>query len=275
MITLYSGVNISIMLPTRKRVALLKRSLESILSTVSDITNIEILFAVDDDDVETLEYINNIVIPEFNARNIIAKIFIMQRMGYNKLHHYYNYLAYNSMGKWLLLWNDDAIMCDNGWDLEIMKYDGQFKLLRFQENHFDHPNALFPCVPRDWVMLFDRLSDVPEIDSWVSQICYLNDIVENIQSKIFHDRHDITNNNYDEVVRDKLSSFNESDDSDISSMVHPKMLELKVQWAAKVSWYLEKTNQNNGWFAKFILDKNFDAWSKFKIADKHNQCYVK
>lgn len=263
------------MLPTRKRTALLKRSIDSLLSTVSSIQNIELLVIIDDDDQESDAYVNGPLLEELKQKGVFARFFKVTRLGYNNLHQYYNHLAINSMGKWLLLWNDDATMSNKDWDLEIMKYTGQFKLLRFKENHLDHPNALFPCVPRDWVMLFDKLSDVVEIDSWISQICYLNDIVQNLESEIFHDRHDITNNNYDEVVQDKMASYEELDENNPERMIHPSKVDLKLQWAAKVNWYLKQTGQGNDWFDKFILDKDFDAWSKFKEADKNNQCFIK
>lgn len=267
------------MLPTRGRPELVEKSINSLIDTASANNKYEILIAIDDDDQETIDYLNNNLLPSSGEKKIDIKVFIYKRAGYKNLHLYYNELAKMSAGEWLLLWNDDAIMVDKNWDLEIAKYDGQFKLLRFKENHNDHPNALFPCVPRDWIMLFDMLSPIVQVDSWISQICYLNDIVENINCSIFHDRYDITGNNNDITAQEKLNSFEtaeitESNSNNVDDISHPSKVDLKIHWAHKVYWYLHKVNQGNDWFDKFIHDPNFDAWIKFKEADKNNQCFV-
>ena len=46
-------VIVSILCPTRKRVPQLRKYLNSIISTVYNFSNIEILLAVDNDDVDT------------------------------------------------------------------------------------------------------------------------------------------------------------------------------------------------------------------------------
>lgn len=270
---------VTVMLPTRNRIELLKKSIYSLVDTASSTTQYEILIAVDTDDNETINYLNNYLLPELGSKEVDVTALLYERVGYKNLHLYYNSLAKSSAGEWLLLWNDDAIMVDNNWDLEIAKYDGQFKLLRFKENHNDHPNALFPCVPRDWVMLFDMLSPIVQVDSWVSQVCYLNDIVENINCHVFHDRYDITGNNNDTTAIEKLNQFanaeiTESDTNNINDISHPDKISLKIEWAHRVYWYLHKINQGNDWFYKFVKDPNFDAWSKFKEADKNKQCFV-
>ena len=93
MITLDPKLKISLLLPTRKRVKLLQRSIDSILNTVSSIDNIEILIAIDSDDLGTTEYLNTVLVPNFQSRNINMRAFTFERQGYAKLHLLYNYLA--------------------------------------------------------------------------------------------------------------------------------------------------------------------------------------
>jgi hypothetical protein len=54
-----------------------------------------------------------------------------ERQGYHRLHIYNNKLAEHTDARWLMIWNDDAVMETQGWDTEIMNYEGQFKLLAF------------------------------------------------------------------------------------------------------------------------------------------------
>jgi hypothetical protein len=50
-------MTISILLPTRKRVSQLKKSMDSLLSNAKNPDKIQPLFGVDDDDTETLEFL--------------------------------------------------------------------------------------------------------------------------------------------------------------------------------------------------------------------------
>jgi len=279
MLTLNPTFDFSILIPTRKRTKLLHRAINSILDTKSSETTIEFVLGIDDDDIDTQEYLREVLVKELQEKNIVLRAYISPRAGYNKLHTYFNNLGFHSMGRWMLLCSDDSLMLDKNWDLEIKKWDGQFKLLRFKENHNDHPYALFPCLPRDWIMLFEKFSEATQIDGWISQICYLNDIVQNLESRMYHDRYDITGNNFDEVVQDKLSTFKEQGKDENPSnpldVNHPDNVRIRMQWAAKLNWYLKQIGQGTDWFDRFIFDKSFDVWSKFKEADKNNQCWVR
>ena len=52
-------MTVSILLPTRKRVPLLKKCVESLLDNAADPTKIQLLFGVDDDDPETIVYLKD------------------------------------------------------------------------------------------------------------------------------------------------------------------------------------------------------------------------
>lgn len=259
---------ISILLPTRNRVELLQRSVDSIINTANDLKNIEFLFAIDYDDTISADYIVNDLTP-YLTNVVSSRTYTFQRFGYSNLNFYYNGLAKHSLGNWLLMWNDDAIMVDKDWDLKISNYENQFKLIRFKENHYDHPNACFPCIPIDWLMLFDSISPVPETDSWISQICYMNNIVENIDYRVYHDRFDLTGNNNDLLHQEKNLVYKEE------MIVKQEYINLKYHWANKINWFMKKTQQSNGWFDNFLMDKSFDIWKHFKDADKNGQCFVK
>ena len=95
---------ISVSLPTRKRVSMLKESIESLVSNCNNYDDIEILLALDEDDSDTISFVKTLSYP------ISIKIIITQRVGY------YNELCKISTGTPVFLWNDDALMISKYWD---------------------------------------------------------------------------------------------------------------------------------------------------------------
>lgn len=261
---------ISIMIPTRKRVGQLRNSINSLIDTASSVDGIDLLVAVDNDDTETIDYIGNELIPYLNEKNVMLRSYNFNRLGYRNLHLYANYLVKESRGEWIILWNDDAIMKTENWDEKIMEYTGQFKVLRFKDNHNSHPNAIFPCVPRDWVVLFDTFSPHMAMDCWISQIGYLAGIVHNCHEVYtFHNRFDLVGESPDEVALEReILDGNPDDPNDLN---HPKQLDLKLEWVFKLNWFLKKIGQDPNWLDRALADPEFDIWSKHKENDINNQ----
>ena len=264
---------ISVMIPTRKRTDLLKKSIDSLVDNASSVDGIDILLAVDDDDTITNEFLTNELVAHLNEKNVSMRAFSFARLGYKNLNQYANYLAHESNGEWLILWNDDAVMQTKDWDLKIMEYAGQFKVLRFKDNHDEHPNAIFPCVPRDWIALFETFSPHQASDSWVSQIGYLTGIMQNCpEIECYHGRYDLVGIEPDEVYQER--EFLDNDPSNPEDLNHINQLNLKVAWAAKLNWYLKKIGQNPGWFDKWLADPNFNIWARLEEVDINNQCFI-
>ncbi len=61
-------MSVSILLPTRKRVPLLKKCVESLLDNASDPSKIQLLYGVDDDDQDTIDFLKDDKHP---ARSVI------------------------------------------------------------------------------------------------------------------------------------------------------------------------------------------------------------
>lgn len=200
---------ISVLIPTRGRAKLVHQSIQSLIDRASNNHEIEYLLAIDNDDKETVVYFEKEMFASFNAQKIYCHVHAMERYGYKNLHKYINFLATQSQGNWILVWNDDCIMQSQNWDLEIEQYNGQFKLLKFQDNHNHHPFALFPVIPRAWLELFGQISPHAEFDAWLSHICYAVDCVQKIKTTVYHDRADLTGNNNDPTYneRSKPDSF--------------------------------------------------------------------
>ena len=253
---------------------MLKQTIKSLIDNASSTEGIEFLIAVDDDDTSTIQYLNTELVPYFNDEDIAMQAFTFKRLGYMNLHLYLNHLARESAGQWLLLINDDVVIQSKNWDLEIEKYNGQFKVLRFRDNHNEHPNAIFPCVPRDWMMLFDMVSSHAAFDSWISQVAYIAGIIQNVpEVYIHHNRHDLVGGEPDQVAKER--NFTDSDPSNDYDLNHPNQLTRKLDWGKRLNWYLHKIGQSPGWLDKWFADPdNFDLWSTYKANDPNKQCFT-
>jgi hypothetical protein len=237
---------ISVLLPTRGRTDLLKKSLESLISHANDPTRIEILLGLDDDDEEVRPFIEQEIAPYLQEQGVECRANIFEPLGYSKLHVYVNTLASSATGQWLFFWNDDALMETQGWDDQIESKNGQFKLFAPHDNHAGHPYAILPIIPMDWFRLMDHLSMNSQNDAWLSHVAYMLDIFERIDINFLHDRADLTGNNDDETF--KARSYSEGNPSDPADFGHADMQNSRVRTAYKIAWYLDKIGQHSDWW---------------------------
>jgi len=240
------STDISVKLATRGRPAMALESMKSCIETADDPSGIEFLVAVDDDDQETIDYVNNTMVPYFEEQDVDFQCFVQPRLGYARLNEYDNQLATESRGRWLLTWNDDARMESKGWDTEVLSHNGQFAVLRMQDNH-GHPYAIFPIIPRDWVVFFGTCSPFPYIDAWISQVAYPNDAVIQLESRCLHDRHDLTGNNNDTTYKERDLTHEGNPDRP-GDFLHKDTVNLRWQWTIKMNWLRKKLGQDNGFF---------------------------
>jgi hypothetical protein len=258
---------ISVLLPTRGRAELSFKSLKTLWNTVSDKTGIEYLIALDDDDQTSIDYYESTAIPYMEENGIEYQVHVVPRWGYAQLNTYINYLGQQASGRWIMFWNDDAIMESKDWDLEIEKHTGKFRVLRMPDQS-EHPYSIFPIVPHEWKVLLGDLSPQQMTDAWVSQIAYLCNIMVNIPVKVTHDRFDLTGNNNDETFNNRPQfEGNPSDPRDLNS---PEMTNRRYQDAARIMWYLKQIGDYNDHFEKAITGKE-DPWKHLKANDPNGQ----
>ena len=229
---------ISVLLPTRGRTEVLRKSLKSLIEKASKPERIEILFGIDEDDTNTLDYIKDVISVDLKELGIESRASIFKPLGYENLHIYVNTLAGNAQGEWLFFWNDDCLMVTEGWDEVIDQYNGQFKLLGPKDNHEGHPYAILPIVPKDWFILMGHLSQNAQNDAWLSHIAYMLDIFERVDFEFIHDRADITGNNDDETFQNR--KYMEGNPSDPKDFGHTDMQNARVNSAHKIAWFLDK-----------------------------------
>src|SRR3989338_11545070 len=97
---------ISILIPTRGRPDGLLKNLNSLGLARN---RLEALVWVDDDDPELERY------KELFQKSSVIKLFIKERVGYNRFHEMINFLAGQAKYDWYFLLNDDSYMDNPNW----------------------------------------------------------------------------------------------------------------------------------------------------------------
>lgn len=100
-------MNFSIILPSRERRELLDKFLMSITMMTSSLGDIEVLVAIDDDDKRT-DY-------RFLEDYPFVRLFRVRRSA-NFSKDYYNFLAKQTTGRWIICANDDSVFTTKNWD---------------------------------------------------------------------------------------------------------------------------------------------------------------
>lgn len=221
---------VTVMLPTRNRTQLTHRSVKSLLDLADNPSQVEISIAYDDDDSVSKEFFSS---P--NWENFLKEypaplqVHCTPSWGYIELHNYYNLMADQARGEWLLLWNDDAVMLKQGWDTILADNRDFLGMLHMHSQGFPSNQTLFPFIPRVWVDIFGTFSLCNLNDSWVQDICHLADAVRSLPIEVLHDRFDITGNNQDSTYLER------SYQKKIYKSDH--MRQIRKEWAEKFVQY--------------------------------------
>jgi len=259
--------DIAVLLPTRGRTMTLTRSVMSLINRVQDISKIQIILGFDDDDTIGIKHWEESLQPLLDDRGVHYTAMSFEPMGYIRLNEYVTELAKNSDAAWLMFWNDDAVMQSQGWNVEIMKYQGQFKLLAVH-THREHPYSIFPIVPRDWLDMFGYMSPHQISDAWMSQIAYMVDILERIPVWVEHDRYDLTGNNYDETFKNRPmleGKPNSPEDFHSVEWYHRRLADTE-----KIAGYLKSKGIDTTFWENVKINKQ-NPWEKLEANDINKQ----
>jgi hypothetical protein len=136
-----AGVQISLLLPTRGRVALVQRLFDSLVQTTDDLQKLEVVVYVDEDDAESLKIDH----PALSLVKIVGRAGTtmgnMNRACYDASH-----------GRYVMLINDDVVFRTQGWDARVReaatRYPDDIALV--YGNDLDQGEAVptFPIVSR-------------------------------------------------------------------------------------------------------------------------------
>jgi len=174
-------VTITALVPSRGRPDGLRESLESLFGRAAEPADVEVLVAVDPDDVGTYS--------GFPADGRVRLTVTPGRYGYRRIHDYYNELAAAASGDWLLIWNDDALMRTPGWDRVIAAQEPA--VLWPLANHH-RELCLFPAWPRSWTAATGHVSLCFNADTWMQEVGKQLGCLRKIPVEIFHDRDNVT-----------------------------------------------------------------------------------
>lgn len=221
---------VTVLLPTRQRTHLVERSVTSLLSLAEDPSQIEIAVAFDQDDVDSKVYFES-----DSWKNLIQQyqssfqVFETPCWGYGQLHNYYNLMAEHARGDWLMIWNDDAIMKSRAWDNHIKPHNGYVGMLHMVTENYREKFALFPIIPKIWLDIFGCVSLSNSNDSWIQHICLEAQAITKIDPVVYHDRFDMSGNNYDSTY------LNRTNQKKIYKS--EEMRNLRKEWANKlIDW---------------------------------------
>lgn len=160
---------ISILLPARGRPKNLSASIESLRCLANDPSAVEVLVALDDDDHSLQDEVE--ILRCFDVAGVFNQVAFEcgQRLGYSKMHEYYNRLAAASSGDWLVIWNDDIEMVTRGWDvllIEAPKFTVQFP----RRDTVSTTDYTLPVIERLWYERLGHLSLNAYCDAWISDV---------------------------------------------------------------------------------------------------------
>lgn len=256
--------SIGVLIPTRGRAKGLEESVKSLLELADDPKRIRILLGPDQDDTETIEHGKNVVLPYIESKGASVYMIAFERLGYLGLAEYYNRLVPYAHSDWFILWNDDARMKTQGWDTEIRKYDGQFKVLAF-DTHNHHPYSIFPIVPMDWVRLLGSVSNHQMIDAVISHIAYYLDIMVRTDIKVDHLRPDVVGEGeYDATYKERV--LLEGDPSNPADLHHVRNVAARYLWADRLAWWLKGQGRDMS-FWQGVKNGTQDPWVKLREND--------
>jgi len=177
-----SDVLVSMLLPCRGRYEGTRQSLSSLL-LATDPTRVEVLVRADDDDPQTAEIMKE----EWPFQ---IKTFVGPRgKGYADLHHMYNTLAAKATGKFLFLWNNDAVITTPAWDDKLVPFDdGKLRYFHVKVTPDDQVLS-FPIVHRTYHDVLGRYSAWAHNDSYVHAVLqpfFDQGVYQDIDIKVHH-----------------------------------------------------------------------------------------
>ena len=214
------------MLPTRRRTRLMAQSLGSLLTHASDPADIELVVIHDDDDIESEQYFQTQTWRDLVGR-AGSQVHSVPRWGYSRLNEYLNHVAPRCRGRWLLFWNDDAVMETAGWDDCVRENQDYLGLLHIHCRNVPMRCSIFPLFNRRWLDIFGMVSPNTFSDSWISDVARAAGARRVIPVTAFHDRFEETGRNQDETWHER-SYANRRDYHSAANQA------LRQQWAQRL-----------------------------------------
>jgi hypothetical protein len=126
---------ISVLVPTRSRLARLQTLLASFWLTVQESPGAELVFRIDDDDPATAQYLAG------RGHRIVVG---PRRRGYASMPDFFNDLAAAATGDVLLCGNDDMVFQTRGWPARVLEVANRFPDGLFDLGVSTHNDTHYP-----------------------------------------------------------------------------------------------------------------------------------
>ena len=234
---------VSVLIPTRGRPDHLCRAVDSCYSLAKDKSLLEFIFKVDDDDPETMETISKI------EKIAPCKTIVSPRgRGYPEMHTWVNQMSEVAEGRWLFLFNDDALIRTEAWDQLILfigtskPWHGFTKACLLIAPTIGRPFAQeFIMLRRDTFKLLGHFSLSPHNDNWIYSLMNFCGAILFTEIQIEH---------LSDTIGDKTRE--ESEEAYKTTIYTLKSIEArknKLEDARKIIEYFEQTEKNREWFS--------------------------
>ena len=259
--------NIAVLIPTHKRTQGLSNSLFSLLDHVKDLTSVQFLFGIDNNDDVALEHFSKVIQPRLDKAKANYKAIGFEPMGYAGLNKYFDGLAGYADADWYFCWSDDAIMQTDHWDQRIRECTGEFKLLKVHA-HNEHPYSIFPIIPAEWRGITGYLSRHQLIDAEVSQLAYALDIMKIIDVWVIHDRPELTGRAVDETASQK--QYFEGNPNDPRDFHYATFVKARQEDLLKLVTWMKQRNLDLS-FYNAVQAGTQDPWQRMRENDPNHQ----
>jgi hypothetical protein len=259
--------HIAVLLPTHKRTDGLSRSVFSLLDRAKDLSSIQFLIGIDNNDDIGINHFINVIQPRLDELGANYTAVEFEPLGYAGLNRYFDTLASYADADWFFCWSDDAIMETNDWDDHIRQCTGEFRLLKVHA-HNEHPYSIFPIIPAEWREHLGRLSRHQLIDAEVSQLAYFLDIMKIIPVWVTHDRPDLTGREADDTAKQKR--YFEGNPSDPRDFHHWSFTQGRQEDLGRLVEYMQHHNLDLTYYNNIVAGKQ-NPWQRMRENDPNGQ----
>lgn len=175
---------ISVLIPTRWRGEMCRRTVQSCIDKADDPSVLEFGFLIDAGDPETrdgLLWRDEIGINYY----LIEQTWLR---GYRDLHLKMNLLAACGHGDWLWVLSDDFIVMSKGWDSMVLSEGDGRSVYKILQMHMNWEPDCAPIVSRAVFNCLGHLSPHLSIDGYLTQLGNLTGIRKVLDFRVYHDR---------------------------------------------------------------------------------------
>lgn len=257
------GPLVSILIPTRGRPEHLCQAIDSLCSLAVDVSLLEFILKIDDDDLATQE-----VATKIEQKVPIKKIISPRGNGYHDMHHWVNEMCSEASGDWLYLGNDDFRMKTQGWDHTVLNigtdnpWPGINSCCLLYTPTQGRPYAQeFVMMRRETYNFLGHFSLSPHCDNWAYSIMNFMGCALTLAVFVEH----LSDVIKDSTRRDSEEAYKTTQ----SSLTSVDSKKLKIQDISKIFVHLSKTENSIRW-----QDTPTPGWCWWRSSKGRESCLV-